>query len=148
MRRPLRLADRDDSSGVRPRVRRSRLAELELASTSDIAFLLLIFFLSTAVFASQTGLAFLLPPAGRAAAPAAEPPARVAVDASGRISVAGVGLDESGLATWARTQTLAAPDRLFVVEVDPRCAYEHLVTALDALQRASVRRVTFRGSDA
>lgn len=144
--RRLLLGARAAGGGVRPRVRRTRLAELELASTSDIAFLLLIFFLSTAVFASQGGLAFLLPPAGRAPATTAVTAVHVAVDALGGITAGGARLQPESLASWARARTAEAPERLFVVEVDPRCRYEHLVSALDALQRAAVRRVMFRSA--
>ena len=144
--RRLRIGRSGGWARPRLRVRRTRLAELELSSTSDIAFLLLIFFLSTAVFASQSGLSFLLPPAGRAPVARADASVLVRLDAAGGIAADGAAVTAHALTGWARERLAQAPDRLFIVEVDPRCPYEELVAALDALRRAAVRRVSFRGA--
>lgn len=141
--RPQRRRVRLDRAGVN--VRRSRLTEIQLTSTSDVAFLLLIFFLATAVFVSQFGLPLVLPPAGeRPTTVSAAEVLRLTLDSGGNLTAGGVALQPAELAGWAREREREEAGRIYLLEVDARCSYLHLVTALDALRAASVERISFR----
>ena len=87
----------------RVRIRRSRTAEIQLTSTSDIAFLLLIFFLATAVFVSQMGLPLVLPPAGSTPMTVSESEILVLeLSPTGELSWQGETLATESLTGWAR----------------------------------------------
>jgi biopolymer transport protein ExbD len=132
-----------DRAGVN--VRHSRLTEIQLTSTSDVAFLLLIYFLATAVFVSQLGLPLVLPPAGERPTTVSDSEVvRLVLDSEGNLTAGGEPLALAELAGWARERETEEAGRIYLLDVDAGCFYVHLVTALDALRSASVERISFR----
>jgi biopolymer transport protein ExbD len=126
------------------RGRLEREPRIQLATTSDIAFLLLIFFIATAIFVSPAGLPLVLAPAGASARRVVERDlATVRLGAAGEITAGGERRTPEALAAWAQTVQTERPGAVFSVEVDGRCPYEGVVRALDALRGAAVERIGF-----
>ena len=132
----------------RPRpgsVRRGRRsAEFQLATTSDVAFLLLIFFISTAIFVSPYGLPIVLPPAG--AEPVSVEPedvVTVSLDAAGTIRAGGESRTADELVAWARASQAERPGIVFRLAIHADCPYAGVVSAVDALRLANAERIHF-----
>ena len=116
------------------------------SSMADIAFLLLIFFLVTTVFAKDHGLALVLPQA------TTEVPQRNIL----HLLVGPTGLVEARLGENPQSQIVSADQvgdlwraavaqnaRLIAaVKVDPDAAYGRMIDVLDQLQGASAERVS------
>lgn len=125
--------------------RRHPHPEIPLVSTADVSFLLLIFFLSTTIFATQRGISLELPRPG-------EPPlvlaqgdtahAVVAQDQS--VTLDGVPVPMASLAEAVRGKLRARPELLLVLSVDARAPYASMVAALDQVKLAGARRVSIR----
>jgi biopolymer transport protein ExbD len=125
--------------------RRHPHPEIPLVSTADVSFLLLIFFLSTTIFATQRGITLELPRPG-------EPPrtlaldktlqARVAADQS--VTLDGVAVPMASLGNAIRMKLRGEPDLLLVVSVSPSAPYASLVLALDQIKLAGARQVSIQ----
>jgi len=122
---------------------------MQLASTSDVAFLLLIFFLSTAVFVSQFGLPMVIPAAGSQPLEVAESEVLVIrLAATGVVTVSGTLLDLPDIAIWAANREQEEPGRIYLLEVEKECQYSILVSVIDALRSVPIERISFRQVDA
>ena len=128
----------------RRRLRTRYSTEFQLASTSDIAFLLLIFFISTAIFVSPYGLPIVLPPAGaQPVAVEAEDLVTVELDQAGHVRAEGVPYAASELAAWARAVQGARATVVFRLAIHPDCPYESVVAVVDGLREAEAQRIHF-----
>ncbi len=124
--------------------RRRRGVEFQLATTSDVAFLLLIFFITTAVFVSPYGLPLLLPPAGEAPTLVSERDlAVVEIDDAGRVTAGGRERTADELVEWAAALRRGRPETVFSLRIQAGCPYAGVVHAVDALRRAEVSRIAF-----
>ncbi len=123
--------------------RRSSNPEISLVSTSDVAFLLLIFFLSTAALSVERGLLLELPRAGDA--PAAVPASRILtleIDAEGSFSFDGRLTAADGIRPALAARLRAVPTTVVRLLVHARAPYHAFVTALDQVKLAGARQVS------
>jgi biopolymer transport protein ExbD len=123
--------------------RRSSNPEIPLVSTSDVAFLLLIFFLSTSALNVERGLLLELPRAGDA--PASVPSSRVVtvdVASDGSIQLDGAAVTTEALRAALGSRLAAAPDVVVRLLVAPGAPYTAFVTALDQVKLAGVRQLS------
>jgi biopolymer transport protein ExbD len=123
--------------------RRSSSPEISLVSTSDVAFLLLIFFLSTAALSVERGLLLELPRAGDAAA--AVPASRILtleVGAEGTFQLEGDPTDADEIRPALASRLRAAPTAVVRLLVHERAPYHAFVTALDQVKLAGARQVS------
>lgn len=125
--------------------RRHPHPEIPLVSTADVAFLLLIFFLSTTILNVERGIVLTLPGTGE----------RVLVAEGTRVADLAVASDESlrldgrpvpaGRLRDAVAGLLARdPNVLLRITVGPRAPYEALVGALDQVKLAGARQISLR----
>jgi biopolymer transport protein ExbD len=129
--------------------RRHPHPEIPLVSTADVSFLLLIFFLSTTIFATQRGISLELPRRG-------EPPAVIALSSTMLVAVApdqsvtldGVAVPMGSLGNAIRLKLRGRPDLLVRLTVDPRAPYAGFVQALDQVKLAGARQVSIQTGDA
>jgi biopolymer transport protein ExbD len=129
--------------------RRHPHPEIPLVSTADVSFLLLIFFLSTTIFATQRGISLELPRPG-------EPPlvlpagktSRATVSADESVTLDGVAVPMEALGSAVRLKLRQTPDLLLVLTVDARAPYASLVSALDQVKLAGVRQVSIQTAEA
>ena len=114
--------------------RRSSNPEIPLVSTSDVAFLLLIFFLSTAALNVQRGLLLDLPRAGDVPAEVAESRlVTVEILADGTFALDGARLS---------AKVDAVPDAVVRLLVAPAAPYHSFVTALDQVKLSGARELS------
>ncbi len=128
------------------RKRKRKTSGIPTASMSDVAFLLLIFFLTTTKFDIKQGLGLVLPP------PAEEGAERVRVDDQNIARVliredGRVALDEeeiSYIALESRIRTMVAENPELVVSLSThrRSRYHYMIEALDRLRAAGADRIS------
>ncbi len=123
--------------------RRHPHPEIPLVSTADVSFLLLIFFLSTTIFATQRGISLELPgPAARALPFPDSKTAHAFVAADESVTLDGVVVPLDALAGAIRVKLRETPDLLLALRIDPAAPYAALVSALDQVKLAGVRQVS------
>jgi biopolymer transport protein ExbD len=125
--------------------RRHPHPEIPLVSTADVSFLLLIFFLSTTIFATQRGISLELPRPGQP--PLALPAGKIAratVAADQSVTLDGAPVPMASLAQAVRARLRTTPDLLLVLNVDSRAPYAAMVAALDQVKLAGTRQVSIQ----
>ena len=132
--------------------RKSRVSDdIPTASMADIAFLLLIFFLTTTVFEEEKGLPIVLP---EAAAEQVEVSQKniihfiVQPDGSVVIrrgeSTAEQVVAYSQIEGIMRQEIGSNPEIIAAVKTDPDAPYRHMINVLDELQKASAQRISLQ----
>ena len=125
--------------------RRHPHPEIPLVSTADISFLLLIFFLSTTIFATQRGISLELPRPGDL--PLVLSPAKTAllsVSADQSVTLDGVVVPMETLGHAIQMKLREKPDLTLILTIDPAAPYAALVGALDQVKLAGARQVSIR----
>ncbi len=129
---------------MKPLRRRHPHPEIPLVSTADVAFLLLIFFLSTTIFYSERGILLGLPRPGEAAVEVSSARiARVHVAADGSVTLDGKpvpGELRRALAERLRRE----PELLVTIALHPAAPYAALVTTLDQVKLSGARQISLR----
>jgi biopolymer transport protein ExbD len=121
--------------------------EISMASTSDVAFLLLIFFIVTTIFAAEQGLIMVLPAKQQESTTVKVKQSNVATlkvnyDNSVTLDQKPVLVNEIMNAVKDRLQ---ANDQLVVVlEIHPDADYGLMVACLDELRLANARKVSLK----
>ncbi|MCX5800700.1 MAG: biopolymer transporter ExbD [Candidatus Eisenbacteria bacterium] len=117
--------------------------DIPQASTADVAFLLLIFFISTTVFDVNQALTLILPAKGKEPVKiSVRNVARIVVHDKGSITIDGqpIALDKLKQEVAAR---IAANDKLIVsLETAPKAPYGKMVSALDKIKLAQATRIS------
>lgn len=121
--------------------------EISQASTADIAFLLLIFFISTTVFETEFGIPLVLPGlGGQATKVKRDNVLTIRTDAAGQIFMNDniVGLRElRGLVT----EELSTNENLVIsIETDSDAAYERMIDVLDEVKAAKAPSISIKKS--
>ncbi len=125
--------------------RRHPHPEIPLVSTADVSFLLLIFFLSTTIFAAQQGITLELPrPGDRPLLLEASRTIRVGVGADRSVRVDGAVVPVEGLARELRAKLGRKPDLVVHIAVDPEAPYAILVETLDQVKLSGARQVSLQ----
>ncbi|MFB3909831.1 MAG: ExbD/TolR family protein [Candidatus Eisenbacteria bacterium] len=130
---------------IRIRGRRRVTPEISQASASDVAFLLLIFFLSATAFTVEVGIPVVLPAWKAAPAQVARRDVLIArVRASGEWLLDGRAVDPWLAADAVRARIAADPKLVLRLETDPEAPYGAMVGFLDEIRKAGVTRLDFR----
>jgi len=123
--------------------RRQPHPEISLVSTADVAFLLLIFFLSTAVFSVERGIVLELPKTGDAPVELRrDRVAEVQVLATRALTLDGSPVRPADLRAAIQARLRAKPDLVVRISVDPVAPYASLVEALDQIRLSGARSLT------
>lgn len=118
--------------------------EIPTASTADIAFLLIIFFMLTTVFRTEFGLKLTLP-----SAEATERimkrrnVAHVWLDKADQTSINDNLLDLNGVASVVSDKIADNPDLIMVLRADKEVQYGKVNDVLEALKQAGALKITF-----
>lgn len=123
--------------------------ELNITPLIDIVFLLLIFFMVSTTFQTESQLRVQLPEASEERAADAGEPLAVVISAEGQYAVAGRELGDNELATLVRALRDAAAgdrDQPLVIRADARAPHQAVVRAMDASQRAGLRNLSIATS--
>lgn len=119
-------------------------SEIPTASTGDIAFLLIIFFLVGTTFRVTGGFKVVLPTAESTERILKKRNAEnVWIDKSGRISVDDNLVMPAGVASVMAEKVIENPDVVVVLQADKDVPYGFVTDVLEALKDARALRVTF-----
>jgi biopolymer transport protein ExbD len=132
--------------------RKSKVSdEIPTASMADIAFLLLIFFLTTTVFEEEKGLPIVLPEASAMEQAVSQSNIihfLVQVDGAVVIrrgeSQAEQVVSYSEIEGIMRQEIANNPRIIAAVKTDPNSPYRHMINVLDELQKANAERVSLQ----
>ncbi len=123
---------------------------VNMASTADIAFLLLIFFLVTTTFPKDKGLSIVLPEPGEEAQVSQKNILHLIIQPSGIIDVKRgesqqiVQMRPSEIEGLWRQEVSANPNMIAAVKTDPEAPYKFMIDVLDALKRANAERISLQ----
>ena len=121
-----------------------------MASTADIAFLLLIFFLVTTTFPKDKGLSIVLPEPGEEAQVSQRNILHLIIQPTGIVDVKRgesqqvVQMRPSEIDALWRQEVAANPNMIAAVKTHPDAPYKFMVDVLDALQAAHAERISLQ----
>jgi len=126
--------------------RKGAVGDMSMASMSDIAFLLLIFFIVTTVFLDEQGLPMQLP--GASSEQAKINPKNILnidIDAANTVKLDGAPFPVSALESEVRRRTTANPKLVIQLKVAEDAFYGTMVDVLDELHLADAKKISLRG---
>lgn len=129
--------------------RKGAMGAITLASTSDVAFLLLIFFIVSTAFAVEQGLPLLLPGKETAATVQRIKQSHVAtlkILRDNRIMLDQKPIEVNQIKRAIEDRLLSQPKLVVVLETHPEADYGRMVACLDELKLAQARRVSLKTS--
>ena len=133
------------------RKRTRRVQEIPQSSLPDLAFLLLIFFITSMDFTIEQGLPFVLPSAQHSQRIEVEPSEvlRVQVRPDGLVTVDGAITPVERIAALLRARNVqrraaGEPELIVVIETHPQASYQTTVGILDQVRAADGRRVSLQ----
>ena len=119
--------------------------EIPSASMSDIAFLLLIFFLVTTIFNTEKGIQLMLPNANTSAQRINKKNVlEIKADAAGRVTLDDKPVQIRQIREVVRQRQFENDKLICVIETHPRAYYGIMVDILDELKLAEARKITLR----
>ncbi len=131
------------------RERKKTQAQIPTASMADIAFLLIIFFMTTTIFAGEKGLKMLLPEKGEEVKIASRNIMQILVSPEGRVLLQE---DEDALPqeyglSELRMKVAEAVDRTqdsisVAIKVSPLAPYSVMIDVLDEVKMADAKRIS------
>ena len=132
------------------RRKRKDMGGIPTASMSDVAFLLLVFFLSTTKFDIKKGLGIVLPAIAQADMKKVklkdENLTKVWIDKEGQVTVISGGVDEmvpmNQLETKIKRLVTQNPDMVISLKTDRKSKYQFMVMALDKIQAAGAEKIS------
>ena len=137
--------------GLMKKKKKTMIGEITMASTSDVAFLLLIFFIVTTIFAAEQGLTLVLP--GKEKAPedvvkvAEKNIATLFVHADDSITLDNRPIVVNHIERAIEDRLLANPKLVVLLKVHPDADYGRMVACLDELRLANANKVSLKTSE-
>jgi len=126
--------------------KRKNLGGIPTTSTSDISFLLLVFFLSTTTFDIKKGLGLVLPPASDPTQKQAKinPKnlTKVWINENGLVAVNEDEVPLEDLEKLIRNKVKDNADMVISLKTDRKSNYEYMVRVLDLLQAAGAEKIS------
>jgi biopolymer transport protein ExbD len=127
--------------------RKKMITGIELVSTSDVGFLLLIFFIVSTAFALDMGLPLLLPAkesAGQVLRIRQSNVATLKVHADNSLTLDGKIIEVDHIKAMIEQRLQAQPQLVVVLETHPDANYGMMVACLDELKLSDARRVSLK----
>jgi biopolymer transport protein ExbD len=127
--------------------RKKMITGIELVSTSDVAFLLLIFFIVSTAFALDMGLPLLLPAKDSARQVLRIRQSNVAtlkVHADNSLTLDGKIIEVDHIKAMIEQRLQAQPQLVVALETHPDANYGMMVACLDELKLSDARRVSLK----
>jgi len=124
--------------------------EIPTASMADIAFLLLIFFLTTTVFDEEKGLEIVLPESEATVAVAQKNVIHLMVQADGLVQVKRgespqiQRAQSSEIASIWRQAAAGNPNLIAAVKTSPAAPYRYMIDVLDQLRKAGADKISLQ----
>ncbi len=121
-------------------------SEIPAASMSDIAFLLIIFFMLTTVFSQDAGLKYQLPDSTKEVE-LEQKNLEIGVYANGAITIDGESRSIDDIKTSVAAKKLINPDIFVVIKLEPATRYGALVDVIDQVIQGQVENFAFQSID-
>ena len=125
----------------RSKLRRS--VEIPTASMADIAFLLIVFFMLTAVFTSTQGLRFQFPkddPSQLNVQPEEAIHIKIAGEGQFQVDRVAMTLDEMG--GYVQSKMSQNPEKPVIIQTEPEVPYFVMIDVFDLLKQLEVKNVS------
>jgi biopolymer transport protein ExbD len=124
--------------------------EIPTASMADIAFLLLIFFLTTTVFNEEKGLPIVLPEQAAEQEVSAKNLIFFIVRSDGTVVVRRGESEQEQVVPYSqvevilRQELLQNPNLIAAIKTDPNAAYRHMINVLDEVKLSGAERISLQ----
>ena len=124
--------------------------EIPTASMADIAFLLLVFFLTTTVFNEEKGLPIVLPEQAEEQEVSPKNLIFFIVQPDGRVVVRRGESEQEQTVAYneiegiLRQELLANPNLIAAIQTDPDAPYRNMVNVLDEVKLAGAERISLQ----
>ncbi len=136
--------------GLLKRKKKEPLGELTMASTSDVAFLLLIFFIVTTIFAAEQGLTLVLPGKQKEKTDVVKVKesniATLFIHADNSITLDGKPIVINHIMHAIEDRIYSNPKLVVLLKVHPEADYGMMVSCLDELKLARATKVSLKTS--
>ncbi|MBK9775507.1 MAG: biopolymer transporter ExbD [bacterium] len=128
--------------------KKAPIGELRLDSTADVAFLLLIFFIVTTIFAAEQGLTLVLPgkqkKRGDTITVKESNIATIYVDETNHITLDRKSIEINHIKTKIEDRILGNPKLVVLLKIHPEADYGRMVACLDELRLAKATKVSLK----
>ncbi len=124
--------------------RREGTSEIPTSSMADIAFLLIIFFMVTAVFSATKGLEFKLPKDDDTKPPESEEAVFIKVAVDGSITVDCRPMELDGILAYLEPKLLRNPEKPVILYTDASAEYQSMIAVYDVLGSAQIKTHGFK----
>ncbi|MCK4421791.1 biopolymer transporter ExbD [candidate division WOR-3 bacterium] len=128
------------------REKKIREPTIPTASMADIAFLLLVFFMVTTVFANEVGLQIVLPEKGQEVKVKSENIQKVYVEELGSLRLNGEPVVQNEFVDEVKRILASNAEAIFSIKTHPRAKYQYMINAFDNLRLARAERISFAPS--
>ncbi len=112
------------------------------ASTGDIAFLILIFFMSTSIFSREKGLKIVLPEKGAETKIKSENILQVSVNQTGQVLIGERIVSIPEVSSLVRTELDKNPELAIALRVSRNAPYQVMIAVFDQLKVAKAERIS------
>ena len=119
-------------------------SEIPTSSMADIAFLLIIFFMVTAVFSATKGLEFKLPKDDDSKPPESEEAVFVKVAADGSVTVDCTPMELNEILPYLYPKLTRNPEKPVILYTDAAAPYQAMISVYDVLGSATVKTHEFK----
>ncbi len=134
--------------GVMKKKKKEALGELRMDSTADVAFLLLIFFIVTTIFAAEQGLTLVLPGKQKEKTDTVKVKesniATIFVQADNFITLDKKAVEVNHIKQAIEDRLMANEKLVVVLKIHPDADYGRMVACLDELRLAKANKVSLK----
>jgi len=134
--------------GIMKKKKKEPLGELRMDSTADVAFLLLIFFIVTTIFAAEQGLTLVLPGKQKDQTDSVKVKesniATLYVDENNFITLDRKSIEVNHIEQAIKDRILNNPKLVVVLKVHPEADYGKMIACLDELRLANANKVSLK----
>ena len=134
--------------GLLKKKKKQALGEITMASTSDVAFLLLIFFIVTTIFAAEQGLTLVLPGKQKQKTDVVKVKqsniATLFVHQDDSVTLDGKPIAINHIMHAIEDRIYANPKLVVLLKVHPEADYGRMVACLDELKLANATKVSLK----
>jgi len=134
--------------GIMKKRKKEAMGELRMDSTADVAFLLLIFFIVTTIFAAEQGLTLVLPGKQKKNEDVVKVKqsniATIFVRADNRITLDNKSIEINHVKVAIEDRLLANSKLVVMLKIHPEANYGMMVACLDELKQARANKVSLK----
>ena len=134
--------------GVMKKKKKEALGELRMDSTADVAFLLLIFFIVTTIFAAEQGLTLVLPGKQKEKTDTVKVKesniATIFVESDNSVTLDRKPIEINHINRAIEDRILSNPKLVVLLKIHPDADYGRMIACLDELRLANANKVSLK----